>query len=211
MKPLFLSYDDYWDILRGTWMMVTWKEILPVHFCSVFAGVPRIVLVLLCWALSGKCTHLDSNVLQIMRETLIYLSHLDHEDTEQQVTDYWWYSSFSYYTYIFLSFLCSLTNYSCWFLFLNACWEMHSETDWSFKLVFSNCVFQMLKKLNKQLSGEEWTWNNLNTLCWAIGSISGSMAEEQVFTGRFSFTLSLGLLFSSFCQAGGLRFFSLGK
>lgn len=24
-------------------------------------------------------------VLQIMRETLIYLSHLDHEDTEQQV------------------------------------------------------------------------------------------------------------------------------
>ncbi|CAA7405603.1 unnamed protein product [Spirodela intermedia] len=66
----------------------------------------------------------DNDVLvqyKIMRETLIYLSHLDHEDTEQQ----------------------------------------------------------MLKKLNKQLSGEEWTWNNLNTLCWAIGSISGSMAEEQ--------------------------------
>ncbi|KAF5947424.1 hypothetical protein HYC85_013381 [Camellia sinensis] len=37
----------------------------------------------------------------------------------------------------------------------------------------------MLKKLNKQLSGEDWTWNNLNTLCWAIGSISGSMMEEQ--------------------------------
>ncbi|XP_074560822.1 protein EXPORTIN 1A-like [Curcuma longa] len=58
---------------------------------------------------------------KIMRETLIYMSHLDHEDTEQQ----------------------------------------------------------MLKKLNKQLSGEEWSWNNLNTLCWAIGSISGSMMEEQ--------------------------------
>ncbi|KAG6502920.1 hypothetical protein ZIOFF_035209 [Zingiber officinale] len=58
---------------------------------------------------------------KIMRETLIYLSHLDHEDTEQQ----------------------------------------------------------MLKKLNKQLSGDEWSWNNLNTLCWAIGSISGSMMEEQ--------------------------------
>ncbi|KAH7571485.1 hypothetical protein JRO89_XS04G0060600 [Xanthoceras sorbifolium] len=57
----------------------------------------------------------------IMRETLIYLSHLDHEDTEKQ----------------------------------------------------------MLKKLSKQLSGEDWTWNNLNTLCWAIGSISGSMMEEQ--------------------------------
>ncbi|XP_058093970.1 protein EXPORTIN 1A [Magnolia sinica] len=66
----------------------------------------------------------DNDVLvqyKIMRETLIYLSHLDHEDTEQQ----------------------------------------------------------MLKKLSKQLNGEDWTWNNLNTLCWAIGSISGSMMEEQ--------------------------------
>ncbi|KAF3509669.1 hypothetical protein F2Q69_00000707 [Brassica cretica] len=38
---------------------------------------------------------------------------------------------------------------------------------------------QMLRKLTKQLSGEEWAWNTLNTLCWAIGSISGSMAEDQ--------------------------------
>ncbi|KAK3004971.1 hypothetical protein RJ639_018413, partial [Escallonia herrerae] len=66
----------------------------------------------------------DNDVLvqyKIMRETLIYLSHLDHEDTEKQ----------------------------------------------------------MLKKLSKQLNGDDWTWNNLNTLCWAIGSISGSMMEEQ--------------------------------
>ncbi|EER98405.2 hypothetical protein BDA96_02G120800 [Sorghum bicolor] len=66
----------------------------------------------------------DNDVLvqyKIMRETLIYLSHLDHEDTEQQ----------------------------------------------------------MLRKLSKQLNGEDWSWNNLNTLCWAIGSISGSMVEEQ--------------------------------
>ncbi|XP_073009328.1 protein EXPORTIN 1A [Typha latifolia] len=66
----------------------------------------------------------DNDVLvqyKIMRETLIYLSHLDHEDTEQQ----------------------------------------------------------MLNKLSKQLHGEDWTWNNLNTLCWAIGSISGSMMEDQ--------------------------------
>lgn len=40
---------------------------------------------------------------------------------------------------------------------------------------------QMLKKLSKQLNGEDFTWNNLNTLCWAIGSISGSMAEDQVY------------------------------
>ncbi|CAL0311372.1 unnamed protein product [Lupinus luteus] len=66
----------------------------------------------------------DNDVLvqyKIMRETLIYLSHLDHDDTEKQ----------------------------------------------------------MLRKLSKQLSGEDWTWNTLNTLCWAIGSISGSMMEEQ--------------------------------
>ncbi|KAG9133939.1 hypothetical protein Leryth_004637 [Lithospermum erythrorhizon] len=66
----------------------------------------------------------DNDVLlqyKIMRETLIYLSHLDHEDTEKQ----------------------------------------------------------MLRKLSKQLTGEDWSWNNLNTLCWAIGSISGSMVEEQ--------------------------------
>ncbi|CAK8539240.1 unnamed protein product [Lathyrus sativus] len=66
----------------------------------------------------------DSDVLvqyKIMRETLIYLAHLDHQDTEKQ----------------------------------------------------------MLGKLNKQLSGKDLTWNTLNTLCWAIGSISGSMVEEQ--------------------------------
>ncbi|XP_037466741.1 protein EXPORTIN 1A-like [Triticum dicoccoides] len=38
---------------------------------------------------------------------------------------------------------------------------------------------KMLNKLTKQLNGEDWSWNNLNTLCWAIGSISGSMVEEQ--------------------------------
>ncbi|KAL3630785.1 Exportin-1 [Castilleja foliolosa] len=66
----------------------------------------------------------DNDVLvqyKIMRETLIYLAHLDHDDTEKQ----------------------------------------------------------MLKRLSKQLNGQDWNWNNLNTLCWAIGSISGSMVEEQ--------------------------------
>jgi exportin-1 len=61
----------------------------------------------------------DNDVLmqyRTMRETLIYLSHLDYEDTEMQ----------------------------------------------------------MLEKLRGQMSGA-WTWNGLNTLCWAIGSISGSM------------------------------------
>ena len=30
-----------------------------------------------------------------------------------------------------------------------------------------------------QLNGREWGWAALNRLCWAIGSISGSMVEEQ--------------------------------
>lgn len=34
-------------------------------------------------------------------------------------------------------------------------------------------------KLNAQIDGTEWSWHNINTLCWAIGSISGSMDEER--------------------------------
>jgi len=33
-------------------------------------------------------------------------------------------------------------------------------------------------KLQRQVDGSEWSWQNLNTLCWAIGSISGVMSEE---------------------------------
>lgn len=55
-----------------------------------------------------------------MRELLVYLTHLDVQDTESILTE----------------------------------------------------------KLQKQVDGSEWSWNNLNTLCWAIGSISGAMNEE---------------------------------
>lgn len=37
----------------------------------------------------------------------------------------------------------------------------------------------MLSKLTLQINNTEWSWNNLNTLCWAIGSISGAMNEEE--------------------------------
>lgn len=37
----------------------------------------------------------------------------------------------------------------------------------------------MLCKLALQIENREWSWNNLNTLCWAIGSISGAMGEEE--------------------------------
>lgn len=56
-----------------------------------------------------------------MRETLIFLTHLDPEDTENK----------------------------------------------------------MLAKLQAQIDGSEWSWNNLNSLCWAIGSISGAMEEKD--------------------------------
>lgn len=55
-----------------------------------------------------------------MREVLVYLTHLDVEDTETLMTE----------------------------------------------------------KLARQFDGSEWSWNNLNKLCWAIGSISGAMNEE---------------------------------
>lgn len=34
------------------------------------------------------------------------------------------------------------------------------------------------EKLSRQMDGSEWSWNNLNRLCWAIGSISGAMNED---------------------------------
>jgi exportin-1 len=40
----------------------------------------------------------------------------------------------------------------------------------------------MLKKLDAQVDTSEkseWGWNALNTLCWAIGSISGALSEQQ--------------------------------
>ncbi|CAM9406172.1 unnamed protein product, partial [Ectocarpus sp. 4 AP-2014] len=71
-----------------------------------------------------------------MRETLVYLTHLNNDDTEQI----------------------------------------------------------MLEKLSKQVevSGSQFTWNSLNTLCWAIGSISGAMNEEE--EKRFLVTVIKDLL-----------------
>ncbi|VDN10872.1 unnamed protein product [Dibothriocephalus latus] len=60
------------------------------------------------------------NLYKTMRETLVYLTHLDHNDTEKI----------------------------------------------------------MLEKLQRQVDGSEWSWANLNSLCWAIGSISGAMQED---------------------------------
>ena len=50
----------------------------------------------------------------------------------------------------------------------------------------------MLAKLTEQVDGTNWSWNNLNTLCWAIGSISGAMSEEE--EKRFLVTVIKDLL-----------------
>mmetsp|Transcript_3614 Transcript_3614/g.7085 ORF Transcript_3614/g.7085 Transcript_3614/m.7085 type:complete len:1087 (-) Transcript_3614:57-3317(-) len=50
----------------------------------------------------------------------------------------------------------------------------------------------MLSKLTAQVDGSEWSWNNLNTLCWAIGSISGAMTEDE--EKRFLVTVIKDLL-----------------
>ncbi|KAH7924554.1 hypothetical protein BV22DRAFT_1012975 [Leucogyrophana mollusca] len=42
----------------------------------------------------------------------------------------------------------------------------------------------LTEKLAKQVDGSEWSWQNLNTLCWAIGSISGAMSEYLSYLSR---------------------------
>lgn len=74
------------------------------------------------------------NLYKNMRETLVYLTHLDYAATERVMTE----------------------------------------------------------KLQQQVNGTEWSWKNLNTLCWAIGSISGAMHEED--EKRFLVTVIKDLL-----------------
>ena len=50
----------------------------------------------------------------------------------------------------------------------------------------------MLEKLYEQVDGKKFSWNGLNTLCWAIGSISGAMTEND--EKRFLVTVIKDLL-----------------
>jgi len=52
----------------------------------------------------------------------------------------------------------------------------------------------MLDRLASQVApaSPDWSWQNLNTLCWAIGSISGAMSEEE--EKRFLVTVIKDLL-----------------
>lgn len=50
----------------------------------------------------------------------------------------------------------------------------------------------MIQKLMRQIDGSEWSWAKMNTLCWAIGSISGTMNEDM--ERRFLVTVIKDLL-----------------
>lgn len=79
----------------------------------------------------------DTNAINLyknMRETLVFLTHLDYSDTEHIMTE----------------------------------------------------------KLMNQVNGTEFSWKNLNTLCWAIGSISGAFMEDD--EKRFLVTVIKDLL-----------------
>jgi exportin-1 len=59
-------------------------------------------------------------------------------------------------------------------------------------LNYEDTELVMLDKLSHQVDGTDWSRHNLNTLCWAIGSISGAMAEED--EKRFLVTVIKDLL-----------------
>ena len=84
-----------------------------------------------------------------MREALVYLTHLDCDDTES----------------IMLEKLAQQVSSAPTCLPSFRCWRLN---------VWGPCFAGGL-----QVDGTEWSWNNLNTLCWAIGSISGAMGEEE--------------------------------
>lgn len=69
---------------------------------------------------------------------------------------------------------------------------MHEGLVYLTHLDYEDTENIMLEKLALQVDGSEWSWNNLNTLCWAIGSISGSMGEET--EKRFLVTVIKDLL-----------------
>jgi exportin-1 len=46
-------------------------------------------------------------------------------------------------------------------------------------LDWENMKKTLQAKLEKQIDGAEWSWDNINSLCWGIGSISGVLRENE--------------------------------
>ncbi len=56
--------------------------------------------------------------------------------------------------------------------------SMHEVLVFLTHLDYDDTETIMTEKLSRQFDGSEWSWTNLNRLCWSIGSISGAMNEE---------------------------------
>jgi exportin-1 len=70
---------------------------------------------------------------------------------------------------------------------------LYSFLTFSFHTPFLSILhFYRLEKLEAQVDGSQWARRNLNTLCWAIGSISGAMNEDD--EKRFLVTVIKDLL-----------------
>ncbi|KAF8738531.1 hypothetical protein AX14_011182 [Amanita brunnescens Koide BX004] len=122
-----LRKNIYSDVLSNLRLVVIERMVKPEEVLIVENDEGEIVREFM--------KEIDTIVLyKSMRQLLVYLTHLDVQDTENILTE----------------------------------------------------------KLAKQVDGSEWSWNNLNTLCWAIGSISGAMNEEM--EKRFLVTVIKDLL-----------------
>ncbi|KAK2460616.1 hypothetical protein APHAL10511_007086 [Amanita phalloides] len=122
-----LRKNIYSDVLSNLRLVVIERMVKPEEVLIVENDEGEIVREFM--------KEIDTIVLyKSMRQLLVYLTHLDVQDTENILTE----------------------------------------------------------KLTKQVDGSEWSWNNLNTLCWAIGSISGAMNEET--EKRFLVTVIKDLL-----------------
>ena len=130
-----------------------------------------------------------------MRETLVYLTHLDYTDTEKIMTEKLANQviimitsqlsiSLTPHQHIARSRLenslilvllapMALTEYVTFFLSKGN----NSSSQLSCKSLSHLALTDVC--YSPQVNGNEWSWKNLNTLCWAIGSISGSMHEED--------------------------------
>jgi hypothetical protein len=114
-----------------------------------------------------------------MRECLIYLTHLDPGDTQETM----------------LAKLgrqvCVVCVCACVCVCVCVC--VCAQLMKALRILESLCSpNQHYHPCNKSLhpapphpfslskvDGSEWSWHNLNTLCWAIGSISGALSEMQ--------------------------------
>lgn len=65
----------------------------------------------------------------------------------------------------------------------------------------------MAEKLTNTVNGMEFSWKNLNTLCWAIGSISGALTDmhEERFVIKILTVLMGRLNFGKFISNSTLR------